>query len=630
MDRAKLEILVIAGDVADADNIRNLLPEGRKQEFQVNHVRLLTDGLSLLENRAFDVVLLDLALPNSQGPEAARAVRHRSNDTPIIALAASEDEEEAIRSWQTDIQDCLVKDEISSVLLTRSIGYAIGQKHAIGALRECEERFHATFDQAAIGISHVAPDGTWLRINRTYCDIVGYSEDEMQALTIRDITHPDDREISMKHFRSLLAGQIGNYSLEKRYIHKDGSIVWVNLTASIVSDAQGNPRFVVGFVEDITPRRRVEQALRLSEDRYKALYQDNPTMIATIDPGLKMLSVNPFCARQLGYSIEELEGRSVLDIFHPDDRPAVAEQLRNCLRNPYQVYRWQFRKVCKDRSLLWVEETAQAVYNPLDDLNVLVVCQDITERKRKEEQIERLNNELAARAAELEATNRELETFNYTVAHDLRKPLTVINLLCQKIEEQCGKNLGKECRGYLQETYKGTLRMNQLIEALLSFSHLARTEPHRQEIDLAILAQAAAAELEKSRPERRITFLIAEKVVVRADPDLLLVVLDNLFDNACKHTLEREEAVIEFDSKIIDGMPAYFVRDNGTGFDMADADKLFTPFQSLPGAEESKGFGIGLATVERIIRRHGGRVWARGEPGKGATFYFTLGPLQVR
>ena len=496
-------------------------------------------------------------------------------------------------------------------------------------LLESEERFHATFNQAAVGIAHVAPDGSWLRINRKFCDIVGYSEAEMKALTIQDITHPDDQETSMKHFRLLLDGKIGNYSLEKRYISKNGSIVWVNLTASMVSDANGNPRFAVGVAEDITERRRAEEALRFSEERYRALFRDNPLMIFTLDNKGTILSANPTCAAQLGYSIDELEGRPGLNVFHEDDRPAVAEQLRKCLQNPNEVYRWQFRKIRKDGGLLWVEEIAQAMYDLNGALNVLIVCQDITERKRAEEEIEILNRKLEARASELEAINKELEAFNYTVAHDLRKPLTVISILCQIIEEECGDDFNEKCRGYIQEGYKGTLRMSQLIDALLNFSRLAHVEPHREKIDLSTIAQAAAAELTLAEPDRRVTFRIADGISADGDANLLRVVLDNLLGNAWKYTVARKEAVIEFGSAKIDGKPTYFVRDNGTGFDMADAENLFIPFQCLPGVEECKGFGIGLATVERIIRRHGGRVWAEGEPGKGATFFFTLGPYWV-
>ncbi len=344
----------------------------------------------------------------------------------------------------------------------------------------------------------MSPDGRLLRVNRKLCEIVGYPEEELKALSIREITHPDDRETSMMQFQLLLEGKLGNYTMEKRYIRKDGSTIWVNLTVSAVSDESGNLKFVVGVVEDISARKRAEEV------------------------------------------------------------------------------------------------------------------------------IDKLNEDLTARAAELDRLNRELEAFNYTVAHDLRKPLTVINGYCQAIRELCGDKLDEQCTGYLQEAYNGTLRMNRLIDALLNFSRMARCEIKPEPVDLSALAREITLELRTAEPERPVTFAVAEGVTADGDPALLRVVLENLLGNAWKFTSKKEDAVIEFGAAEIEEKPACYVRDNGAGFDMAYAEKLFLPFQRLPGADEFKGHGIGLATVERIIRRHGGRVWAEGEPDRGATFWFTL------
>ena len=229
------------------------------------------------------------------------------------------------------------------------------------------------------------------------------------------------------------------------------------------------------------------------------------------------------------------------------------------------------------------------------------------------------------KSIELEDANRELEAFNYTVAHDLRKPLTAINGYCQLIREMYGDKLDEKCNGYIHEAYDGTLSMNRLIDALLNFSRMGHVEPRREALDLSAMAHEVAAELKLAEPARRVTFLIADGVGAEGDAPLLRVVLDNLLGNALKYTGMREEAVIEFGTTEVDKKPAYYVRDNGAGFDMADANKLFIPFQRLPGASACRGFGIGLATVERIIRRHSGKVWADGETGKGAKFYFTLG-----
>ena len=232
------------------------------------------------------------------------------------------------------------------------------------------------------------------------------------------------------------------------------------------------------------------------------------------------------------------------------------------------------------------------------------------------------NAQLSQARDELEAANIDLEAFNYTVAHDLRLYLTTINGYCQVLLELQGKNREEQCQEYLQEIHQGALAMDRLIDTLLEFSKVASGEVRRQSVDLSAIAKILVAEQVLAVNALRCTFHITPGILVDADPDLLRIVMKNLIGNACKYAGNREGAEIEFGVTDVDGKQACFVRDNGPGFDMALADRLFLPFQRLPGTD-AKGQGIGLATVERIIRRHGGKVWAESEPGKGATFFFT-------
>ena len=236
-----------------------------------------------------------------------------------------------------------------------------------------------------------------------------------------------------------------------------------------------------------------------------------------------------------------------------------------------------------------------------------------------------LQNELAARASDLEAANRDLESFSYTVSNDLLKSLMSIGDNAKAIQDLvCGKE-DEPCRSYSQQIYQKTRHLAELIGVMNDFFRPMRIELHREAIDLSEMAGKTAEKLRITKPERRVSFRIADGIKGNADRNLLQMALNNLLGNAWKHTGKREEAVIEFGVTEAEGGPAYFVRDNGTGFDMAHADRLFQPFRPLPGTEEFAAEGIGLATVDRVIRRHGGRVWAEGEPDKGATFYFTLG-----
>jgi PAS domain S-box-containing protein len=575
------------------------------------------------------VILVDLGLPDSKGLETALAVRARAKLTPIIIMTVLDDEETALKALQMDIQDYLVKGEINSTVLKRSIRYAIQRKADHEALRLSEQRF-ASF------MLHL-PAAAWMKDLQGRYLFANAEAERIFAMPFAEFSGKSDGEFlsqeTARQFREhdeRVLAEGANLRTTEILRQADGVEHHSIVSKFLVPGPDGQAAYIAGVAFDITERVRMEETLRLSEARFRALHDDNPVMIFTLDAEGTIISTNPACTKQLGYSADELKGQPVLKIFHEDDRTAVAEQLQVCLRNPDQVYRWQFRKIHKDGSLLWVDEIARAIYDLNGVLDALVVCQDITEQKRVGEEIKRLNADLTERAVELEELNRDLETFNYTVAHDLRQPLNVISIYSQAIKEICGDRLDEQCGGFLQETHDSTRRMNRLIEALLNFSSMARAELHKETVDLSAMAHEAAEELKLAEPARRVTFRFADGLSAVGDPNLLRLVFSNLFGNAWKYTGRLQEAVIEFGIAENNGKPAYFIRDNGLGFDMAYADKLFTPFQRLPGAEECRGFGIGLATVERVIRRHNGKVWAEGESGKGATIYFTLGSSESR
>lgn len=234
-----------------------------------------------------------------------------------------------------------------------------------------------------------------------------------------------------------------------------------------------------------------------------------------------------------------------------------------------------------------------------------------------------LHNELETRAFDLEAAYADLEAFSYTIANDMLRSLLSIGDHAKSIQDlYCGDE--PECISYAKRIYEKTKNLGQLIAIMHDFFRPTRGELRREVFDLSGLARETAERLQKSNPERRVSLRIAEGIKANGDRNLARVILENLFDNAWKHTGQESAAVIEFGLEEVGGKPAYFVRDNGTGFANEQTGKLFKPFQSLPGSGQFAGKGIGLATVERIVRRHGGRAWAVGEPGKGATFYFTL------
>ncbi|HLP08610.1 MAG TPA: response regulator [Opitutaceae bacterium] len=253
---------------------------------------------------------------------------------------------------------------------------------------------------------------------------------------------------------------------------------------------------------------------------------------------------------------------------------------------------------------------------------------EIEVRKRAEAEIRRLNSELEERVrrrtAQLESANRELESFSYSVSHDLRAPLRSIDGFSQILEEDCRGKLDDEGKANLARIRSATQRMGELIDDMLQLSRNALKEMHFTSVDLSALARVVLSELQKTQPERRVELVIAPDLVAAADVGLMRVVLENLLGNAWKFTGKQADPRIEFGKMVRDGAPVFFVRDNGSGFEMTYAHKLFGAFQRLHSSAEFSGTGVGLASVKRIIQRHGGEVWAEGEVNRGATFYFSL------
>ena len=507
---------------------------------------------------------------------------------------------------------------IAGALISRELA---GRRRAEVALGETQTRFRQVLASSTAVIYANTVSGTtfapsWVSENVTR--ITGYGIDEpLRPTWWLDNLYPDDRERVLAEMPGLLAHD--QLTTEYRFRYKDGTYHWVHDEARLLRSAAGTPVEVFGSWVDITDRRRAEETLRVSEEQFRTLAVTANDAIISADSRGDITYFNPGAERIFGYALEEVTGKP-LTVLMPErfgdaHRTGLARYLATGeARVVGKTVELAGRK--KDGTEFPLE-LSLASWRHGPEVAFTAIIRDITERQRMEDTLRR-------HTAQLEAANAELDAFAYSVSHDLRAPLRGIDGFSQALLEDYADRLDVTGKEYLARVRSASQRMATLIDDLLNLSRVTRHQMHVAAVDLSALARGIAADLQKGDPERRAEFIIAPGLQVQADPGLMRVVLQNLLENAWKFTGKRPHARIEVGSATHDGRPAYFVRDNGAGFDMTYVHKLFGAFQRLHGAQEFDGTGVGLATVQRVIHRHGGRVWAEGAVDGGATFYFTL------
>ncbi|HYG87512.1 MAG TPA: ATP-binding protein [Azospirillum sp.] len=370
------------------------------------------------------------------------------------------------------------------------------------------------------------------------------------------------------------------------------------------------------------------EELLASRELFEGILAIAADAVVSVDQAQRIILFNQGAERIFQFTAAEALGQPLEILLPTFARAGHNRQVERFEHSPVQARQMGERSVIRGRRKDGEEFPAEASISRIvvgGRTVFTAILRDVTKAREAEESITSLNTDLRRRATQLENANRELEAFSYSVSHDLRAPLRSISGFSQVLTEDYSACLDEEGRDYLKRIGDASQRMAQLIDDLLDLSRLSRGEVRRAPVDLSALATAVVADLVAAHPERKVAVTIAPGLTADADPHLVRTVLVNLLGNAWKYTSRKDHAQIQFGTTTDEeGQPAFFVRDNGAGFDMAYVDKLFGAFQRLHGMKDFPGTGVGLATVQRIVHKHGGRVWAEGVVDGGATFYFTL------
>lgn len=517
--------------------------------------------------------------------------------------------------------------------------------------REAERELDQFFTLVPYMLCIAGFDGYFKRINAAWESTLGVSSECLLAEPFTKFVHPDDLIATEGVVQDQRKG-IGVYSFENRYRARDGSYRWLRWNALPSPERQ----LIFAAARDVTAEKSDDQALRClaenleqrvrertgelevanralhkSEELFHRMFDEAPLGMALVGLDHRLLQVNQALCALLDYDASELLGLTWDDITCRDDLQMEAALLQQMIDGRIPGYRSTKRYLRKNGEIVWGDLTAAMLRDERGTpVTVLGMMENVTERRRHDEQVAGLNRELETRVGELLAVNQELESFNYSISHDLRAPLRHIDGYSKIMLEEHGNEIPAAAQRYLDLIRKGAQRMGRMVDELLELSRTSRKELVRQPTLLKSLVDDVLEDLRPELRDRQVEWRIGELPFVDCDPNLTRQVFANLLSNAVKFSRSRKPAVIEVGHTWSQGLPVLFVRDNGVGFSPKYADKLFGVFQRLHRPEDFEGTGVGLATAQRIVNKHGGIIWAEAELDQGATFYFTLDAPEAR
>ncbi|MGB7443764.1 MAG: GAF domain-containing protein [Coleofasciculaceae cyanobacterium] len=555
------------------------------------------------------------------------------------------------------------------------------------ALRESEARFRAIFDHAAVGIGQATPRGELLKVNQKYCELLGYTCEELSQLTWQAISHPADLETELPYVEQLLTGEITSFFREKRFRRKDGSYLWANISGSLVHDSQGLPKYTIGIIQDISERKRVEAEKKqaLEQQLHQSQYQQLcASLTLKIRQSLQIQEILQTTVSELQKTLEA--DRVLFFRLFPDASGKVISEavvsgftvmleqaiIDECCRDRcFEKYREGYVHVCNDvetaklhpcyleflqkyqiRANLIVPvilsiseeenllEIRQPVPYPIWGLLCIQQCSTSRDWKQLEiELLQQLANQISIalyqahlleqetqRHQELTRSNAELEQFAYVASHDLQEPLNTVSSYAQLLARRYQGKLDNKADRFIHHLVDSSERMQQLLKDLLDYSRVGRKQKTFEQVDCNLALEDAIANLKHTIRKNQAQVNHSSLPTVIADFSQLVQLWQNLIGNAIKYRRE-ESPVVQVSATLKGDVWLFSVCDNGIGIDPKHVERIFLIFQRLHTQEEYPGTGIGLAICHRIVERHGGRIWVESVLGQGSAFYFTL-PLQ--
>ena len=556
-----------------------------------------------------------------QSPEVAH--RHREMDEELWRHPGRQSYEIAVAAKGGRMRDTIyykatLPGEDGGVAgLVGTIVDITERKHAESALRQSEARFRLTFELAGSGIAHVSLDGYFLRVNRSLCAILGYSDKELVGRTVKELSHHEDRDKTDAARARLRSGELETVRFQKRYLRKDGATVWVDLTVALVRDAEGKPLYEIAVFDDDTERKHAESALRQSEARFRSLTEVSSDWYWEQDEELRYTQLSRGIEDSIGVPAAEFIGKRRWDsvVIGMSEADWAEHKAALAAHQPFQDI--EYGRYDARGRLHYISASGKPIF---DDSGCFRgyrgVGRDITGRKLAEAALRQAHDELAR-------SNAELEQFAYVASHDLQEPLRMVSSYTQLLLRRYGERFDGDAKEFMDYIVDGAARMKQLIEDLLAYSRVGTRGREFRQVACEEALGKALINLRAAIEAGGATVTHDPLPVLKADDSQLAQLFQNLIGNALKfHGIEAPRVhvgAVEHETEW-----ELLVRDNGLGIEPEYFERIFLVFQRLHNKHDYPGTGIGLAICKKVVDRHGGRIWVESKPGEGSTMHFTL------